>query len=69
MEGHWNFRGGGGSRKPKFLKESIWNFQRGGGIQTKKPPVGGVWIFYGTIHLEKKKHCHPVLSGLLPIRK
>ena len=52
VEGHWKFRGGGGSRKPKFLKESMelnWNFQRGGGIQTKKPFVGGVWIFSGTI--------------------
>ena len=28
-EGHWKFQGGGGSQKPKFLKESMklkWNF-------------------------------------------
>ena len=53
MEGQWRFRGGGGSHKPKFLKESMglnWNFQRGEGIQTKKSSVGGVWIFTGTTH-------------------
>ena len=50
MEGQWKFRGGRGSQKPIFLKESMrlnWNFQRGGGIQTKKRSVGGVWIFSG----------------------
>ena len=60
MEGQWKFQEGGGSYKPKFLKESIglnWNFQRGGwkgggggGGQTKQPSMGGVWIFSGTIH-------------------
>ena len=53
MEGHWKFQGGGGSQKPKCLKESMglsWNFRRGGGIQTKKPFMGGVWIFSGTTH-------------------
>ena len=42
-EGHWKFRGGGGSQMPKILKESMklnWNYQ-GGGVQTKKPSVGG----------------------------
>ena len=34
MDGHWTFRGGGGSQRPNFLKESgklNRNFQRGGG--------------------------------------
>ena len=56
MEGQWKFRGGGGSQKPKFFKESMglnWSFQRGGGIQTKKPSMGGVWIFTGTTHFQK----------------
>ena len=47
-----NSEGVGGSRKPKFLKDSRelnLNFKRGGGIQTKKPSMGGVWIFSGTI--------------------
>jgi len=62
MEGHWKFRGGGGSQKRKFLKESKWlnwNFQRGGGgIQTKKPSEGGVWTFSGTTHSFPKLHSH-----------
>jgi len=44
MDGYWKFRGGGGSKRPKFLKESMklnWNFQRGGGLQSKKPIHGG----------------------------
>ena len=65
MEGHWKFRGGGGSRKPKFLKESMelnWNFQRGGEIQTKMPSMGGVWIFSGTIHYTF--YCHFLFKEL-----
>ena len=37
-EGHWKFRGGGGSQRSKVLKESIslnWNFQKGGGFKPK----------------------------------
>ena len=33
-EGHWKFQGGGGSQKPKFLKEILklnWNVQGVGG--------------------------------------
>ena len=46
MDGYWKFQGGGGSQKPKFLKESMklnWDFQRGGvrWDQTKRPPVVG----------------------------
>jgi len=46
MDGHWKFRGGGGSQRPKFLKESMklnWNFWRvgGGGVQSKKTVHGG----------------------------
>jgi len=36
--------GGGGSYRPKFLKESMslnWNFQRGGGFKAKKTSMGG----------------------------
>jgi len=43
-EGHWKFRGGGGSWGAKVLKEFIslnWNFQRGGGAQTKKKTLCG----------------------------
>jgi len=50
MEGHWKFRRGGGSQKPKFLKESKWlnwNFQRGGGDSNQKPFQGrGMDIFW-----------------------
>jgi len=50
-EVHWKFRRGGGSQRPKSLKEGIslnWNFQRGRGFKPKKPSVGRVWIFSGT---------------------
>ena len=50
-EVHWKFRQGGGSQRPKSLKEGIslnWNFQKGRGFKPKKPSVGGVWIFSGT---------------------
>ena len=52
-EGLRKFQGGGGFKKPYFLKESMtlkWNFRRGGGggVQTKKPSVRGAWIFSGT---------------------
>ena len=51
-EGHWKFRGGGVSQKPKVLKESMklnWNFQRGGVWNQKTfPSMSGVWIFSGT---------------------
>ena len=59
MEGHWKFQGvgGGGSQKPKVLKESVklnlnflWGWGGGGwlgGTQPKKPSMGG-WIFSGT---------------------
>jgi len=33
-DGHWKFQGGWGSKRPKFLEESMklnWNFQRGRG--------------------------------------
>jgi len=49
--------GGGGSYRPKFLKESMslnWNFQRGGGFKAKKPPWGGIDIFWNksiSIHI------------------
>ena len=38
MDGHCEFQGGrgGGSQRPRFLKESMklnWNFQSGGGVQ------------------------------------
>ena len=42
-----NSKGGGGSWKPKFYKQSMklnWNFQGGGGgvgCKTRKPSVGG----------------------------
>ena len=52
-EGHWKFRGGGGSQKSTFLKERMklnWNFQRSGGSKTKKPSMAGVWIFSETKH-------------------
>ena len=52
-KGYWKFQGGGGSQKPKVLKESMkqnWNFQRGGGLKPKKTSEGGVWIFSGTTH-------------------
>jgi len=42
-EGHWKFQGGGGLKRPKFLKESMslnWN-SPGGGDQTKKTLCGG----------------------------
>ena len=45
-EGHWKFQGGGGSQKPKLLKESMkenWNFQRGGGSKQENP----LWEGYG----------------------
>ena len=51
MDGHWKFRGGGGSQRPKLLKESMkpnWNFPRVGGVQSEKPSVGEVWIFSET---------------------
>jgi len=44
---------GGGSQRPKFLKESIslnWNIQGAGAFKPKKPSMGGVWIFSGTTH-------------------
>ena len=52
----WKLRGGGGSQRPKNLKQRIklnWNFQRGGGSLGKSFPWGGgggggVWIFSGT---------------------
>ena len=47
---------GGGSQKPKFLKESMnqnWKFQGGGRVQTKKPSLGEVWIFFGTTHYSR----------------
>jgi len=43
MDGHWKFRGGGGSQRPKFLKEKMklnWNFRRGGGVQSENHPWG-----------------------------
>ena len=45
----WKFRGGGGSQKPKFLKEKgcmglNWNFQWGGRFKLKNLP----WEGYGT---------------------
>ena len=48
MEGQWKFQRGGGSQKPKNLKESMglnWNFHRGVGIQTKQLSVGGCEYF------------------------
>ena len=39
-EVHWKFRQGGGSQRPKSLKEGIslnWNFQRGRGFKPKNP--------------------------------
>ena len=50
MDSHWKFRGGEGSKRPKFFKESMklnWNFQRGGGVQ-RELSVGEIWIFSGT---------------------
>ena len=46
VEGHWKFQGGGGSQRPKFLKQRVdlnWNLQRGGGAQTKKSSVCVWW--------------------------
>ena len=51
MEGHWEFLGGGGVLKAKFLEEMYENkleFPRGEGGAKQKPSVGGVWIFSGT---------------------
>jgi len=52
IDGQWKFQGGGGSKRPKFFKESMklnWNFQRGGGWGFKvKTILGEVWIFSGT---------------------
>ena len=53
-EGHRKFRGGGGLKRPEFLKASIslnWNFLKGGRLKPKKPSGGGgggVWIFSET---------------------
>ena len=44
-KGHCKFRGGGGSQKPKFLKENMklnWNFEEVGG--SERP--WAVWILY-----------------------
>ena len=40
----WKFQGGGGSQRPKNLKECMklnWNFQRGGGSEGISLPWGG----------------------------
>ena len=47
----WKLRGGGGSQKPKYLKESMglkWNFQRAGeGVSNQKTFHGrGMDIFW-----------------------
>ena len=48
-DGHWQFQGGGGSERPKFLKESMklnWNFQRrGGGLKVINHPWGRYGYF------------------------
>jgi len=55
MDGHWKFQGGGGSERPKFLKESMklsYNFQRNGG-------AGSMDIFWNhtiTNREESSKH-------------
>ena len=47
--GHWKFRGGGASQRPKCLKECMslnWNFQRvGEGSNRKNPPWGEYGYF------------------------
>ena len=50
MEGHWKFRRGGGSQKPKFFKGRCEaKLEIPGGVgKTKNPSVGEVWIFSGT---------------------
>ena len=54
LEGHWKGGGGGGSQRPKYIRESMglnWKFQAGGRVQTKKKPsMGEVWIFSGLNH-------------------
>ena len=43
-EGHWKFRGGDGSQKPKFLKENMklnWNYQGGRVGSNHKTFCGG----------------------------
>ena len=62
-DNNWKFQGGGGSQKPKFLRESMkqnWKFQGGGRVQTKKPSLGEVWIFSGTTHLRTPVGRHPI---------
>ena len=44
MDGHCKFPGGGGSQKPKFIKESMTlnlNFRRGGGGGSNLKSIGG----------------------------
>ena len=51
MEDHWEFLAGGGDLKAKQFKTMSKNkleFPGGVECETKKPPVGGVWVFFGT---------------------
>jgi len=51
MDVHCKFRGGEGSQRLKFLKESMklnWNFWRSGGVKSENPSVGEIRIFPGT---------------------
>jgi len=54
---HCKFRRGGGSQRPKSLKEGIslnWNFQRGRGFKPKNSLWGSMDIFWNnTIQIEK----------------
>ena len=63
--------GGGGSQRPKNLKESMklnWNFQRGGGGGSWRKSLswGEVWIFSGTTNSRRGKGgCVPRLKRLV----
>jgi len=57
-EVHWKFRRGGGSQKPKSLKEGTslnWNFQRGKGVETQKTPCGGEYRYFLEQHNTVRK--------------
>ena len=57
-DGHWKFRGEGGSQKPKFLKESMkesWKFLVGGRVQTKKKHLWGRYGYFLELHIASQK--------------
>ena len=66
MEGHWKFRGGGGSQQPKFIRESIklnCKFLGGGRVQPKKNFHGGGMEIFWNHTIQNKLIMEFVLSG------